>query len=324
MRLAVTGAGGFVGRKLVQTWREGVEGFGPITRLVVADSRLPSFGDAAGLHAVEGDLADAEIRRRIIGDGVDVLIHLAAVPGGAAEADAALSRRVNLDATLSLFEAAAAASAKPRILYTSTIAVFGAKLPELVDDDTPFGPELTYGAHKLMVEVALADMTRRGEIDGMAVRLPGIVARPGGASGLRSAFMSDVFHALLAERSFVSPVSPGATMWMMSLGQCADNLVHAAKVSAELLPQRRVATLPALRLSMADLVTVIAQAVGADPDLVSYAPDAGLEALFGDYPLLETPAANRAGFRHDGDVRALVDRALADIGPHRKVEGGPK
>jgi nucleoside-diphosphate-sugar epimerase len=156
-------------------------------------------------------------------------------------------------------------------------------------------------------------MTRRGEIDGVAVRLPGVVARPDGASGLRSAFMSDVFHALAARRPFTSPVSPGATMWMMSLGQCADALVHAATVSADLLPPRRVATLPALRLTMAELVAAIARAVDADPGLVSYAPDAGLQALFGDYPLLETPAADRAGFRHDGDAGALVARALTDI-----------
>jgi nucleoside-diphosphate-sugar epimerase len=281
-RIAVTGAAGFVGRAVVARLRQdGIE--------TVAIDRLPGDGILAG------DLSDSAFRREALAN-TKATIHLAAVPGGAAEADYALSRRINLDLTLALME-----EAQGRFIYASSIAVFGAPSPEPIDDDTPPRPALTYGAHKLMSEVALANLKRLGRLDGIALRLPGIVARPRAASGLKSAFMSDVFHALAAGEAITLPVSPQATMWMLSAQAVAEALIQAVTVR----DAPAVLTLPALRVGMGELVAALGGA-----GKVSYVPDAALEAQFGAYPPLSTPAADRLGFRHDGDLATLVRRAL--------------
>jgi nucleoside-diphosphate-sugar epimerase len=245
--------------------------------------------------------------------GVDVLYHLAAVPGGAAEANPALSKQVNLDATLALFEEVAAVASCPRVVFTSTIAVLGAPMPAVVTDDSPIVPAMIYGSHKAMAELALADMTRRKQLDAVAVRLPGIVARPPAPSGLKSAFMSNVFHSLRASEPFVSPVSAAATFWLMSVSQCVTNLLHAAQLDSALMPTSRVVTLPALRCTMSELSAAIADHFKVSSELVSYQPDSELERNFGCQPPLQTPAAERAGFSHDGDLQSLVGAALSAL-----------
>ncbi|MEA1652106.1 NAD-dependent epimerase/dehydratase family protein [Nitrospirillum sp. BR 11164] len=315
MRIILTGAGGFVGRHLARRLlAQGLDGRS-VERLVLADLEPPQVDDIR-VRRVAGDLSDAAVRARLVADGADVLFHLAALPGGAAARDPDLSRKVNLDGTLDLIEAMAATHGNqtpPRVVYTSTIAVLGHPLPALVDDATPLRPAMTYGAHKLMVEVALADYRRRGLVDPVAIRLSGILARPGGATGLKSAFMSDVFHALAAGRPYTCPVSPAATLWAMSLDRCIDNLLHAARVDSALLPAGGAVTLPALHVPMGDLIAAIARHTGADAGLVVHAPDAVLEAAFGAHPPLLTPAAEAVGFRHDGTLDALVESALATL-----------
>lgn len=306
MTIIITGAGGFVGRELV--------------RMLVADGKSVVGIDSSvagvpeGARAVAGDICSAEVRAEAFRDGCSALVHLATVPGGAAEADPAASRRVNIDAMYDLLEAARATGNRPRIVYASSIAVFGDPLPpEGVDDQTPLSPKMVYGGHKAMMETAVAMMSNRGEIDGVTVRLPGILARPKGPSGMKSAFMSDLFHALRAGEAFVCPVSQGATIWAQSVSRCAENLRHALTLDSTLMPVTRAVTLPAQRITMGELAAEIARQTGADLGLVSYAPDAALEAAFGAQPALATPAAERAGFSHDGDLAALVTNALAVI-----------
>jgi hypothetical protein len=130
---------------------------------------------------------------------------------------------------------------------------------------------------------------------------------------LKSAFMSDVFHALRAGERFVCPVSAEAWIWAESLTCVVANLLHALTLDGARMPRTRVVTLPALRIRMADLVPAIAGACGVATDLVTYAPDAALEAAFGAHPPLSTPAADAAGFRSDGDLATLVERALSRI-----------
>lgn len=311
MKAIITGAAGFVGRQLVsQLLQQGH------TELHLLDARIPEgfFADYPGVTCLEGELQNPDIRAQILEREFDTIFHLAAVPGGAAEVDPQLSRQVNLDATLALGEEAATATDCPRIVYTSTIAVLPSPMPALVDDSCPIEPVMTYGTHKAMIELALADMSRRGLLDSVGVRLPGILARPPASSGLKSAFMSNVFHALKAGEDFVSPVSPQATMWLMSVRQCAANLIYAADMDSAKLPVKRCVTLPVVRASMGDLVQAVAEQLGVSADLVTYDPDPALEAVFGSQPPVITAAAEAAGFRNDGSLEQLVQRALADCG----------
>ncbi len=306
MTIIVTGAGGFVGRLLV-------------SRLLSAGKDVVGMdvvatGIPAGARAVTGDIGSAVVRADAFRDGCDALIHLATVPGGAAEADPVASRRINIDAMYELLEAAKASGNRPRVVYASSIAVFGDPLPPKgVDDSTPLAPKMVYGGHKAMMELAISMMHNRGEIDGISVRLPGILARPKGPSGMKSAFMSDLFHALRAGEPFVCPVSEQGTIWAQSVQQCADNFVHALTMDSGLMPVTRVVTLPAQRVTMGSLAAEIALQCGASMDLVTYDPNAALEAGFAAQPPLVTTAADRAGFAHDGSVAKLVSNALAII-----------
>lgn len=303
--IVITGAGGFVGRQIT-------------TRLLAQGRQVVAMDTAAGgipegARVVAGDLGDAAVRAEALKDGVSAVIHLATVPGGAAEADPAASRRINIDAMYDLLLETAAAGDKPRFVYASSIAVFGDPLPAFVDDLTPLSPKMIYGAHKAMMEHAVALFSNRGMIEGVTVRLPGILARPKGPSGMKSAFMSNLFHALKAGEAFTCPVSAQGTIWAQSVARCAENFLHALTLDTALLPPTRAVTLPALRVSMGDLADSIARQCGVSPDLVRYEPDAALEAAFAAQPPLATPAAEKAGFAHDGNLDTLVQSALETL-----------
>jgi len=289
-RILVTGADGFLGRVLAQSL--------PPERLRLVDRRRP---DLAGAECIAADLTDAAALPDLL-EGIETIIHLAALPGGAAETDPGASRAINLDASLNLI---AAASGRARFVYASSIAVFGAPLPERIDDATPPSPAMTYGAHKAMVEIALADAIRRGDIEGIALRLPGIVARPAAPSGLKSAFLSDLFRAIRDGTPFVLPVGPDSTVWLMSAACAAGNLIRALDV-----PSGAAITLPALRATIADLVDAIAQ---GRPARIHYEPDPDLEAQFGRQPPLATARADALGFRHDGDLATLIQNVWSHL-----------
>jgi D-erythronate 2-dehydrogenase len=306
MTIIVTGAGGFVGRQLIASLLQ------RNMDVVALDWQADGIPD--GARAVIGDICSANVRAEAFQDGCTALIHLATLPGGTAEVDPAASRRVNIDAMYDLLDAAKAAGSKPRVVYASSIAVFGDPLPAAgVDDGTPLAPKMVYGGHKAMMETAVSMMHHRGEIEGVSVRLPGILARPKGPSGMKSAFMSDLFHTLRAGETFICPVSEGATIWAQSVKQCARNLEHALSVNASQMPITRVVTLPAQRITMGALAAEIARQTGSSVDLVRYLPDETLESGFGAQPPLATPAAESVGFAHDGDLATLVSNALEVI-----------
>ncbi len=310
----VTGAGGFAGAALARRLI-GLRGqagyFGDIASLVLVDREITAKPDAPFVRVVEGDITDRQVQEDATGTGVDCLFHLAAIPGGAAEADELRGRAVNFDAARDLVDALCQHRNRPRVVFSSSIGVFGTPMPEAIGDGTYPVPSMTYGAQKLMVETLLADASRRGRIDARSVRLPGIVARPRQKTGHISAYMSEIFHALLAGEPFVCPVSAGAQSWLMSLRCCVDNLLHAAQIPAEALDNRRAWTLPALRLSMADLAEAIGRVAGREVShLVRYEPIEEIEAQFGRYPPLSTPRADALGFRHDGSTEELVRNAI--------------
>lgn len=308
MRILVTGAGGFVGRALVARLRGGAM---PFERLTLLDAHMSDLPDDDRVRVVIGDIAEHAVRARALDSGVDVVFHLIGVSSAVSERDYALSRRVNLDATLSLFEEVARVGSRPRVVYTSSIAVFGSPSPDHVDDETPTEPALIYGAHKKMCEVALADLSRRREVDGIALRPAGVVARPSAGGG--AGFLSDIFHAFLRNEPFVAPVSEHAHSWLISVTRCVDNLIHAAQMPLDAMPKSRALTMPALRVSIPELAAALARTTGSNADRVSYEPQQWIEATYGSYPPLATPLAERLGFRDDGDIGALVQAVLMTL-----------
>jgi nucleoside-diphosphate-sugar epimerase len=295
LKVLVTGAGGFVGRALLRA-------------LEARHEAIAFDRELGGAPGIEGDLCDASVIARALATGCEAIVHLATVPGGAAELDPMLAWRVNVEAARSLLDAAARMPRPPFVVYASSIAVFGDPLPTPIDEDAPVAPTLLYGAHKAMMETWITTLVRRGSLRGVALRLPGIVARPAAPAGLKSAFLSDVFHALLHKRSIDLPVSSDSTTLLMSVDRVAGNLLHAIESGAS-----GVITLPASFVRMSDLVASIARQTGADAALVRWRPDPAIEARFGRFPPLSTPRAEALGFSADHDRDELVRSALASL-----------
>jgi nucleoside-diphosphate-sugar epimerase len=321
MNLLITGANGFIGRalssRLVGAADSLPPGIGPAGRLTLLDLNFEG-ADRPRIRRLSGSFGDPSLLARAFDTPVDVVFHLASVPGSLAEANYDLGRQVNLDATLAVLEACRAqaigSGRRPVFVFASSIAVLGSPLPAQVDDLTPPQPKLTYGAHKLLGEILLTDFSRRGWLDARVVRLPGIVARPPQRTGQGSAFLSDIIRELAAGHSYACPVAADSTTWLMSVHRVVDNLLHAAVLPAAACSATRVWTLPALRSSMDQLVQAIAEIYGREIlERVNYSSDPALEANFGRYPPLLTPAAEKAGFRHDGDLPALIRRAVLSL-----------
>lgn len=304
MSTLVTGAAGFLGagllRKLLADETAG--------DIVAVDLAPQPFPDGSGrLRWVTGGIDDPACLAAVMATSFDMVFHLASIPGALAEREPALGRRVNLDSTLALFDRLAEAGTRPRVVFASSIAVYGEMAGDAVHALTPTRPTLTYGAHKRMAEIALADLTRRGGVSGIALRLPGLVARPGGATALGSAFMSDLMRSVAAGQPYVCPVGPEATCWWMSAACAVANLRHAAAIVATGDIQ-----LPALHLSIGEVVAALAETFGpACGGLVTHRPSPEIERLFGRLPPLLAQEAEALGFAHDGSALRLVAAALA-------------
>jgi len=270
MRVLVTGADGFIGRALVHALRVGHD--------VIATDRN------------DGDIADAAHLDRLFADRpFDRVFHLAAVVSGAAEADFDAGRRVNLDATIGLLDRCRAQARRGgpvvRFVHASSIAVFGAPLPARIDDESEARPSLSYGTHKRIAELLIDDASRRGELDGRALRLSGVVVRPALPNGALSAFNSDVIREPLAGREVECPVGADATIWLTSRRAAVANLLHLGELDGAAIGARRAITAPALAISIAEIVGALGRIDAAAPARVRYAPRPAIEAQFGRWPL---------------------------------------
>ena len=284
----------------------------PLSKLILADLARDDHADADG-DLVEwrcGDLADPTYLDFLLADPADCFFHLASVPVSLAERQPELGLSINLLAPIGLAQRLAWQGREgrgvPRVVFASTIAVYGRLGSEPVAEDCEPCPAMSYGAHKLMTEVLLADLSRRGEIDARSLRLPGIVARPAAESGHGSAFMSMLFHKARSGDPYICPVSRHARAWWMSLKTCVANLVHAGSLDPA-GPTFRTWQLPALHASVDEIVAALTRRFGqASTDRFRFEPDAAIETLFGRFPPLETPRAKLANFVMDRDPDTLV------------------
>ncbi len=314
-RVVVTGAAGFVGQRLCRELRTRASIAHHQAELIATDLARPE-GDAAAEQWIVGDIADPALVEKLFERPLHRLFHLAGIVSGRAEADFALGKRVNLDATLALLERcrlqAEAGGPIVRFVYASSIAVFGTPLPQRIDDSTQPLPTLSYGTHKRAVELLIDDYTRRGFIDGRALRLSGVMPRPPLQNGALSAFNSDLIREPLAGRAYVCPVGSEATLWLTSLRCTMHNLMRLADVDPHELGALRALTAPALAVRVRDIVAALGRIDPAAPGRITFQPQPALEAQFGRWPLdCSSERALALGLRSEADIDALLEACVA-------------
>lgn len=315
MRIVVTGAAGFLGQRLVRALAARGEltdvtgKVRPITSIVGADNAQGSglFADARVEYRT-GDITDKAFAEALIGGETASVFHLAAVVSGAAEADFDLGLRVNVDATRGLLERCRNLSTPPKVVFTSSVAVFGGALPTTLDDSTTPTPQTSYGIQKLIGELLVADYSRKGFIDGRSVRLPTIVVRPGAPNAAASSFASGIIREPIAGKISVCPVPPETGVWLSSPSAVVANIVHAHETPRSAWAAEPGLNLPGVTTTVSDMVAALKSVAGpATAERVQFQLDARINAIVQGWPVrFTTPRAMRLGFQRDADVATVV------------------
>jgi D-erythronate 2-dehydrogenase len=329
MKILITGGAGFIGQQFVRALLDrgalSVDGVEQrFDRIVCFDQTEGAISDPRVAN-VAGNISDPAVVSGLIDRDTRVVVHLAAVVSGAAEADFDLGMRVNLDGTRHVLEACRATGAKPLVLYTSSCAVFGGDLPTVVTDATTPTPQGSYGIQKLIGELLVQDYTRKGFVDGRSLRLPTIVVRPGRANAAASSFVSGVIREPLAGMQCDLPVDPDTEMWVASPRKIVAMFLHAIGLTASAWGWNRSLNLPGITVSVREELAALRK-VGGDAAvaLVRHAPDERVIALVRTWaPRLDARRARAMGFPVDSDFDSIV-RAYVEDNPSaiRVTAGG--
>jgi len=322
MKVVITGGAGFIGRQLAERLAKLGElpdaggKAAKIDEIILFDAveGTPLASPRVPLRAVTGDVAARAPLRQIIGAETGAVFHLAAVVSAAAEADFDLGMRVNLDGTLAVLEACRALPRPPRVVFASSVAVFGGDMPPVLTDQTPLTPQTSYGAQKAMGELLVNDYSRKGFIDGRALRLPTIVVRPGKPNKAASTFASSIIREPLAGAEAVCPVERSARMWILSPRRVLDSLLHAYELPASTWGVSRSLNLPGIDVSIGDMVDGLARVAGPGPvKRIRWQPDAHIQRIVAGWPhKFETARAKAMGFAPDGNFDEIVSQHIAD------------
>jgi nucleoside-diphosphate-sugar epimerase len=267
MHILITGAAGMIGRKLVtRLVTDGALNGKPIDKLTLIDIVAPQKPEkfSGKVETAAADIADAAAVRSAVAGRPDVIFHLAGVVSGEAELDFEKGMRVNLDGSRVLLEAVRSIGGGycPRLVFTSSIAVYGAPFPDAIGDDFALTPLTSYGAQKAATELLLADYTRRGFVDGVGIRLPNIVVRPGKPNKAASGFFSGIIREPLAGQEAVLPVDESVGNWHASPRAAAGFLVHAAGLDAAKLGPRINLAMPGVYCTVADQIAALRRIAG--------------------------------------------------------------
>lgn len=323
MHILIVGAGGMIGRKLShELGRRGALDGRPVTRLTLVDMQPPPALDSTiTVESIGADISDPEVARALAGLRADVIFHLAAVVSGAAEKDFELGYRVNLDGTRALLEAirleSGNAAYAPRFVFTSSLAVYGAPLPDPIPDDYILAPLTSYGVQKAISELLLADYSRRGFIDGIGIRLPTIVIRPGTPNAAASGFFSGILREPLAGPRAVLPVKDTVKHWLASPRSAVAFLIHAATLDTSSLGVRRTLNVPGVAATVADQIAALERAAGPEASaLIDRKRDAAIETIIAGWPRSFAPdTAVKLGFTAETTVDELIEAYLAEDAP---------
>lgn len=316
MRILITGAGGFIGRKLAERLlADGALDGRAIEHVTAADVMgLDQLPDDPRLSKRELDITDHIAVAQLIAPGFDAVFHLAAIVSANAEEDFDLGYKVNLDGTRYILEGLRALGTRPLVVFASTLAVFGGPVPEPIGDDVHLTPQTSYGTQKAACELLVADYTRKGFIDGRSLRLPTIVVRPGKPNKAASTFASSIIREPLAGQEAVCPVRLDSKMYILSPRRVIDAFVRAASLPTTAFGEVRSLTLPGIAVGIGEALDALRRIAGdAVADRVRQEPDARIQKIVDGWPYNFTSArAREMGFESDASIDEIIQAHLED------------
>lgn len=313
MKILILGGGGMIGQKLTRHLLEnGLSGQGDLT-IISHDIGFPPDGATVTDQRI-GNLADPGVAQALAAERPDLIFHLASVVSGEAETEFDKGWRVNMLANWALLEAlreqhqAAGGTYRPRLVFTSSIAVFGAPYPDKIGDEFLLAPQTSYGAQKLITETMISDFSRKGFIDGISIRLPTICVRPGKANLAASSFFSGIIREPLNGHEAILPVSDDVRHWLASPRSAVGFLTHAAGLDTARLQGRRALNLPGVSATVAEQIEALRDIAGDKAvALIRREPDAAILAIVSGWPRNFAPERALAlGFRADPDFHAII------------------
>ncbi|HEX4986171.1 MAG TPA: D-erythronate dehydrogenase [Burkholderiales bacterium] len=313
MKAFITGGGGFLGYRLALKLLErgtlaGADGRpAAITQVRVFDAAFPPDPDPR-LQCVKGDIADPASVRAALDRDTGCIFHLAAVVSAHAEAEFDTGYRVNLDGTRVLLEACRGLAVPPRLVFASSLAVYGGDLPPVVDDSVTPTPQTSYGTQKVIGEYLVNDYSRKGMVDGRSLRLPTIVVRPGKPNLASTSFASGMFREPLNGVTCEVPVEASTEMWILSPGKVLDAFVHAHELPAPAWGTNRALALPGITFSVGEGVDALRRVAGDEVAArVVFKRDERINRMVRSFPgRFRTDRALAMGFKADADIGSII------------------
>ncbi|MFC0244290.1 D-erythronate dehydrogenase [Falsochrobactrum ovis] len=321
MHVAIIGAAGMIGRKLAQRLaKDGKINDQPIEKLYLADvieAEAPE-GFTGEVVSVAMDISAPEASQQIVAARPDIIFHLAAIVSGEAEQDFDKGYRINLDGTRYLFDAIRHAHNQdgytPRVIFTSSLAVFGAPFPQSIPDEFHTTPLTSYGAQKAIGELLLSDYTRRGFFEGIGIRLPTICIRPGKPNKAASGFFSNILREPLIGQEAILPVSENVRHWHTSPRSAVGFLIHAATIDSEKVGANRNLTMPGLSATVGEQIEALRRVAGEKAvKLIRREPDEAIMRIVGGWaPGFEAKRARELGFTAETSFDEIIRAHIED------------
>jgi nucleoside-diphosphate-sugar epimerase len=319
VNVLVTGAAGMIGGKLTaRLVKDGALNGRTIEKLTLVDVVAPvePAGFTGHVEVVAADLSAPADAARVVHDRPDAIFHLAAIVSAEAETDFDKGYRVNLDGTRAILDAVRKTGDgyRPRLVFTSSIAAFGAPFPPAIPDEFHLTPLTSYGTQKAVGELLLADYTRRGFLDGVAIRLPTIVVRPGKPNRAASGFFSGIIREPLAGQEAVLPVDEGVRHWHASPRAAVGFLIHAAGLTAAQLGPRISLTMPGVCCTVGEQIAALARVAGDRvAGRIRRQPDPLIRRIVEGWPSRFDPRRALAlGFRADESFDEIIRIHIED------------
>jgi D-erythronate 2-dehydrogenase len=317
MKVLIIGGAGMIGRKLAErVARDGALGGRAIGQLTLYDvvAGAQVAGAKVPIAVVGGDLPAAGQAAKLVADRPDVIFHLAAVVSGEAEQDFDKGYRINLDGTRGLLEAIRGAGYRPRLVFASSVAVFGAPFPDAIGDEFLTTPLTSYGTQKAICELLVSDYSRKGFVEGVSLRLPTICVRPGTPNKAASGFFSNIMREPLAGQDAVLPVSESVVHWHASPRTAVGFLRHAATIDLAKVGTRRAITMPGLAVSVGEQIAALRKVAGDKVVArIRRAPDPFIETIVAGWPRKFTSTrARELGFQADASFEEIIRIHIED------------